>query len=408
MSCAEPTRVDQHPPRPKRSRWKDHAKRLALLGCTLLLLTACAEIATRLLTDAIPQLTVKDPVLGQRYVRSFEGKIFDPEAGREVRLRFNRVGFRGPDRPLEKPPGVRRVAVLGDSMVAAQAVDEDDTMVGQLQRMLNESQRDVKWEVLNFGVPGASPGQEMVLYKKLVARWDPDVVLCAFYVGNDLADNCSRLSHNPRIYFDLDDRGNPYQMPFSAKRIRVSQFLNRYSRFYVWQRIAVNNARHRVVRKIKMLSPGEWIYCSRESEKLAHAWRLSGELARAFHQEVETRGGLFAMVMIPSACQIYEDRFRAVAEMGGKLAEYFDPDYPDRRMGGLCREAGVPLLSMTADFRAAAPSASSKVKDEWLFFGGHGHFNERGHRLAAQSIHRFLTRDDPQHLAGEAFVRRLR
>ena len=404
-----PSTEPNHPEEPRRPtkprRGRQFAKRLALLGGTVLLLALCAEIFTRLFTDTIPPLTVKDPLVGQHYIRSFEATVYVPEADRKVLLRFNRAGFRGPDRPFEKPEGVRRIAILGDSMVASMGVDEEDTMVCRLERMLNESHPEVKWEVFNFGVSGASPGQEMVLYRELVSRWDPDVVLCGFFVGNDLADNCSRLSHNPRIYFDLDDDGNLYQLPFSAKRASVNYFLNRYSRFYVWQRVAVNGARHKVMRRAGVLSPGEWIFCRNEPHKVAHAWKLCDAVNRAFRQEVEIRGGRFAVLLIPSARQIYQDAFQSVVQKAGKLAEHFDQSYPDQRMAELCREAGIPLLTMTDDFRRAAPGATTKVKHEWLFHQGTGHFNERGNLLAARAVHRFLTGGHLNALDGDGLRR---
>jgi len=391
-----------------KSWWKQIAKKLALLLGTLVVLTALLEIGARLFTDTIPPLTVRDPAVGQHYLESFEGMVYVPEAGREVYLRFNKVGFRGPDRPWQKPEGVRRVAVLGDSMIASLAVDEEDTMVCRLERMLNQSHPDVTWEVFNFGVSGASPGQELVLYRELVSRFQPDIVLCAFFVGNDLADNCRRLSHSPRIYFDLDESGDLYQLPFSARRARLSQFLNRYSRFYVWQKGAFLKTRKKVRASAGLMAPRQWIYCRKENQDVAHAWKLSGEVIKAFHHEAESRGARFAVVMIPPALQIYENSFQRMLEKVGDLAPHFDPDYPDQRMGELCREAGVPFLSMLEDFREAAPSANSKVKQEWLFLLGEGHFNERGNALAARAIHRFLTRGDPNQLAGRPFVGRPR
>ncbi|OHB67085.1 MAG: hypothetical protein A2V70_19350 [Planctomycetes bacterium RBG_13_63_9] len=367
------------------------AKRLALLTTTIVLLLVLAEIATRLLTDTIPPLTVKDPVIGQHYLPSFEADVFVPEAHRKVHLRFNEVGFRGPDRPMRKPPGVRRVAVLGDSMIASVTVDEKDTLVCQLERMLTRSHPQVKWEVLNFGVCGASPGQAMVLYRELAYRWDPDVVLCAYFVGNDLADNCSRLSHNPRIYFDLDEQGTMRQEPFSARRAWIGYYLNRYSRFYVWQKCALNNARRQIMEVTGTVEPGHWIFCRNESEDLAHAWKLTGEINRAFQREVTRRGASFALLLIPAAEQVDQHVFESLRQKAGDLADQFDWDYPDERLGELCRAADVSFLSMTADFRQAAPDATSHAKDQWLFCNGRGHFNERGNRLAAQRVHHFLT-----------------
>lgn len=390
--------------RPRRFRLKRLLKKLALLGCTLMALLICAEIATRLLTNTIPPLTVKDPVVGQHYLPSFEGVVYVPEAEREVRLRFNRWGFRGPDWRRQKPPGVRRVAVLGDSMIASLAVDEEDTLVCRLQKLLGESHPQSKWEVLNFGVSGASPGQELVLYRELASRWDPDVVLCAYFVGNDLADNCSRLSQNPRIYFDLDEQGNLYQEPFSAGRAKIGYYLNRYSRFYVWQRDTINRARKQIMSQARMIAPGEWIFCRQESQKLAHAWKLSDRINREFQREVQSRGAKFAVVLIPSAWQIYDDVFQTILENVGEMAGHFDPDYPDQRLGGLCREAGIAFLSMSADFRRAAPSRSAQVRTQRLFHQGNGHFNRRGNQIAARAVHRFLTRETEDPVAGRPLV----
>ena len=89
-----------------RSRVKEFAKRFGLTGTTLLLLAICGEIAVRLFTNTPPPLLTGDPILGRRYVRSFEGMVYNPEVKREVHLRFNRHGFRGPDRPFEKNSGL--------------------------------------------------------------------------------------------------------------------------------------------------------------------------------------------------------------------------------------------------------------------------------------------------------------
>lgn len=389
-------------------RGKSLVKRLTLLAVSLLVTLACLEAGLRLFSDVTPSLTEKDPLIGQRYLRSFEGDVFVPEARRQVALRFNDTGFRGPSRPEQKPPGVRRLAVLGDSMVASLAVDESETMVCQLERLLNESPSGSTWEVLNFGVNGASPGQELVLYREVVSRFQPDVVLGTFFVGNDLADNCSRLSSNPRIYFDVDESGNLRQQPFSARRAVASQFLNRYSRFYVWQKSALSRARHNVCQHAGKLDPGEWVYSKQEPPDVAHAWKITERIFEAFRREVESHGSRFAVVMIPCGAQVYKDAFSAVAARAGKYAEAFDPDYPDQRVAAICRQAGIPFFSMLDDFRQAAPSGSSGVRQEWLFCDGLGHFNERGDALAARAIHRFVTEPDPHQVAQGPLVSTVR
>src|SRR5687768_17045225 len=70
-----------------------------------------------------------------------------------VELRFNSLQFRdeefGPRRP-----GVRRVAVLGDSFTEGQGVKEADTYPRRLEALLNEADPG-GWEVMNWGRRGA-------------------------------------------------------------------------------------------------------------------------------------------------------------------------------------------------------------------------------------------------------------
>ncbi len=365
------------------------AKNLGLAAGALLLTLVAAEIMTRLFADVTPPLKVNDPVIGERYRRSYESTVFVPEAGRRVLLRFDRDGFRGPDRPERKPPGTRRIAVLGDSMIAAVAVDEKDTLVADLERRLNRSHPAWSWEVLNFGVSGSGTSQELVVYRQVAARYHPDIVLCAFFVGNDLTDSDPEASTKPRVYFDLNDQGGLRPSSFSARRARINRWLNEHSRFYVWQNDAVRRLRHRLSGD---WMPGHWIYARQPPPEIERAWRLNAALLERFRDEVEQDGAAFALVVLPAAPQIYADELGRIAAQAGGRGSGFDADHPDRRLAALCKEDRIPICSMTDDFRRAAPHRSVAVRDEWLFFHGTWHFNEKGHALAAEAIHRFLTR----------------
>src|SRR5258708_39969473 len=76
---------------------------------------------------------------------------FEPVARRApwaVEFRYNALRFR--DAPLgPKPPGVRRVMVLGDSFTEGQGVKEPDTYPRRLESLLNASGQG-RWEVRNF------------------------------------------------------------------------------------------------------------------------------------------------------------------------------------------------------------------------------------------------------------------
>jgi lysophospholipase L1-like esterase len=98
----------------------------------------------------------------------------------EVDYRISSAGLRNPEVALPKPPGVARIAVLGDSIAFGYWVGEEQTFARQLERMLGPSV-----QVLNFGVPGYNLDQEIEALRAKAFEYDPDLVLVAFCL-NDL------------------------------------------------------------------------------------------------------------------------------------------------------------------------------------------------------------------------------
>lgn len=356
----------------------------ALLVATLLALVLAAEVATRLFANVTPALGVRDPRVGGTYRPGFEGSVFSEESGREVLLRFNRDGFRGVDLPFESSPDTRRVAIVGDSFVAALACEEDDTLVRRIERLLQASHPGLRWEVMNFGVEGSSTGQQLALYRHVVSRYRPDLVVAAYFVGNDFSDNSTRLSRFPRIYYEIDPSGDLVQLPFSAGRSRVSGWLNRHSRFYVWQKNAMRRLRPARQR-------GNAVYVADPGPELEEVWELNTRLIEALAREVEGDGGRFLLAVLPAAAQVYEEVWEALLEGEGDRRDALRRDHPDRRLAAIGERYHVPVLLMGEEFRAAAGSdGSSRGPDDLLYFQGYGHFTPRGHEVAAQSVHRFL------------------
>jgi len=368
-------------------RWRGN---LAVLLGTLLVLGLVAEVVARRIGAGEPPLLVVDPIVGKRFRAGFHGRVFVPEAGREVDLRFNREGVRGADYPRAKPPGTRRLVVLGDSMIAALATDEPQTLVPRLEALLNARHGGGgPWEVLNFGVSSSSTGNELVMYREVASHYEPDVVVCAFFVGNDLADNSHRLTQAPRIYFDLDAQGALHQRPFSAPAAEgagLGPWLDRHSRFYVWQKTAMREIRGHARSWLGRADPGHWIFSRAEPPDVADAWRLTARLLETFRAEVEARGARFAVVLIPSAEQVYDDLWTDLVRQAGDAGRDFDRDYPQQRLGALCAKAGIPLVTMTSAFRARATERSSTVREQWLFHQGRWHLNAEGHRIAAETV----------------------
>jgi hypothetical protein len=307
-----------------------------------------------------------------------------------VDLRFNRDGLRGPDRPHAKPPGVKRVALVGDSMVAAVATVEERTLARSLERLLAASRPDAKWEVLNAGVSSSSTGSELALYREVLARYSPDLVVLLFWVGNDLADNSLALTRAPRLYFDLDREGRLRQLPLAFQPSPVVEWLDRTSRLYVWQKSALRQARASLRAQDGAVEPVELVFAWPEPEAAAHAWAITGALLRAFQQETAARGTKLVLVAAPAAVQVYDDLWAELEQRAARAEMPLRREHPDERLRDLCREAGVPFLALAASLRDAAPHRDSTRREERLYYEGRFHWNDAGNALAAAKVHEFL------------------
>ncbi|MCA9050278.1 MAG: hypothetical protein KDA89_16195, partial [Planctomycetaceae bacterium] len=356
----------------------------------VLMLVTC-EVATRLFARVPRDVSMRDPLIGRRFEPGLNEFVYNAEIDAPVLLRTNRWGFRGEDVSEEKPAGVRRVAVLGDSYTAAMALEEDQTFCGRLEQLLNKSSSDgAAWQVLNFGIFGSGTGQELALYRHLVRDLQPDIVIVAFGNATDLRDNSAELSTNPIIQFAIGDSGRPERIPQSAERIRLSNLLNNTSRFYTWQKMKSKSLKLLWQQKADVERGRTLIYSPDEPPAYARAWELTTALFQTFRDECRDNGSQFMVAAIPSAYQVYADHFAELqAEVSGD--QNLDPLHPDRRLETACRSLGIPFLSLAPTFRSHAPSGSCQTESEQLFIHGKGHLNERGSRLAAQEMSAWLT-----------------
>ncbi len=115
-----------------------------------------------------------------------------------VEFRTNAKGMRADKEfSIEKPDGVRRIAILGDSFGMGFGVNLEESSLHTLQLIL-EKELDCPVEVLNFSVMGFGPSEELVVFREEALQFDPDLVIQYFYVNDPSDDMRTKL-------FKLDD-----------------------------------------------------------------------------------------------------------------------------------------------------------------------------------------------------------
>ena len=368
-------------------RW---SRRIGVELLTLLVILAVLETCSRLFAPVPPLATHHDPLVGARYPRSVDRRVYNPESKRPIRFRTNSDGFRGPDWTRGKRPGVRRVAILGDSFIAAEGVEEKETLVNRLEDLLSVHTRPgEQWEVMNCGIAGSSTADQLALYRNVVREYHPDIVVVGYGTATDVVDNSRELAAHVRVSFELTEGGELARVRGGEKTVPISELMARWSRFYSWQKGRTNRLIKELRQRADQPSRIDWIFAGQEPEKMQRAWDLPAAILQQLDKETGQDGCQLVVMAVPCAIQVYRDSER---ELGERLPESsdFDPLHPSERLAGICQQGGIPCLLMARDFRQRAPARLSTRQDEWLFFNGIGHLNHAGHRAAAENLFAFL------------------
>lgn len=120
--------------------------------------------------------------------------------------RVNSYGLRDTEFSRQKPPDTFRILVLGDSLPYGRAVRSAMTFPNQLEAQLLAQGKKV--EVINAGVSGYSPYNELQYYLAEGRTFDPDLVIVAFCM-NDVANPRLHWGYTQEKITDIPDAAIP-------------------------------------------------------------------------------------------------------------------------------------------------------------------------------------------------------
>jgi hypothetical protein len=105
--------------------------------------------------------------------------------GKYVTVSTNSWGLRGKEIALEKPQGTKRILILGDSYTFGLYVDDNETYPAVLENLYRQESKKV--EVINAGyADGWSPDEHYAWLVNQGMKFQPDVVIYGFFIGNDI------------------------------------------------------------------------------------------------------------------------------------------------------------------------------------------------------------------------------
>ncbi|MBD3307744.1 hypothetical protein GF339_15015 [candidate division KSB3 bacterium] len=98
----------------------------------------------------------------------------------EVPLTTNSRGLRDYEYSYRKPEQTFRIVGLGDSSLFGWGVRLEETSLKVLERRLNQEAAAMKFEVINFAVPGYNTAIEAEVFVKKCLKYSPDLVIMHF------------------------------------------------------------------------------------------------------------------------------------------------------------------------------------------------------------------------------------
>lgn len=302
---------------------------------------------------------------------------------------------------------------MGDSFTEAVQVDLKDTFWYKLELKLGKCPKfsEYEIEVLNFGVSGYGTAQELITLRQYVWQYSPDMVLLAFYQGNDVEDNEKKLGgYFPRPFFYLKDgqlvedvsfRDSAYFAKslsawvqfknYLINRVRLLQLLY-YTKTVLEERQATQEPEHQVSGDNESEEGYKSsLYAEPKTSEWMDAWNVTESLIAQMDYEVKAKGSTFVLVTLSTSIQVHPDvskRDHFKEKLG--VSDLF---YPDQRLASFAKGKNIHVLNL-------GQPMYDYVKENNTFLHGFpntdmgtGHWNEAGHELAAELISTYICED---------------
>ena len=328
-----------------------------------------------------------------------------------VSVTYNSEGWRDLEHDVEKPDGVFRILVLGDSFMEADSVKLDDTFHRQVEELARAAGNNV--EVINMGVAGYGTLQEYLVFQNIGHLYNPDLVLVGFYDGNDLINNSLELASilteegqatNARPFLDLNESARWTITPVDFEGAQRSYAKNKAAleakrnnlteKLVLLQLLTTGIARipvpeflksqesqqEPIVKSHQELALMGVNYCEEPAE-YTRAWDATELIFARFKEEVETHGSRLVVFTVPALEEVSLEYMKAVTD---------DVAYPDKlcleeapghaRLSRILTELDLEQISLLPDFRRVMREDGINLYQSDL------HWNPKGHALAAESV----------------------
>ncbi len=384
------------PPDPPPSRvprvWANVLTAAVSVVLTLAAVEAAVRFALRHSDESVStQYTEAEPMRGWRHRPGARGRFGQAE------YVINSRGLRDVEHEPAPAPGETRVLILGDSFAEGFSVALEDGVARGLERDLRRA--GCPTEVVNGGTVGYSTDQEYLFYRDEGASYTPRVVVLLFYY-NDILYNArgSVPGGVPKPLFTFTGgtaRVKNYPLPPPPAARATRPWRGSVALTFFRERLrdgapALYDALARL-RFWSPIRPGDvpvemQVYDRELPEPVVQAWLQTEHLLSLLQREVAAHGAQLVVAYVPSKMETSRADWERTRRRYRIDESLWDRGLVARRLETAGQRLGIPVLDLTDALWAEQGRA---------YFAQGGHWNARGHAVAAQEIARFLEERSP-------------
>lgn len=321
----------------------------------------------------------------------FEGAF--PRSELRGRISINSQGLRDYQRSYEKG-NVFRILGLGDSFPFGHGVEVEESYLSILEKKLQNYFSD-SMEVVKAGIPGTGPQTYYRVMKKEGVRYEPDMVLVSFFVGNDINDITLPREKTIAVNDSASPQAQPAQAAISheetASITATKDFLRRHVHLYsfVVDRLKANPHIRNFLQEKNIASGliGSYVidvlkkdYNDIYERKWLVAYDMLDSIAALSPQTV--------LVIVPTREQVEDKRRTEALRQLGYDSESIDIYKPNNLLKQYCAQRGILCIDLLDIFRE-----TYKETGQRLYFQIDPHFNAEGHKVAAEKLYKKLIRE---------------
>jgi hypothetical protein len=305
---------------------------------------------------------------------------------------FNKYGFRGTDWQLDKKQEEIRVAVLGDSYVEGLQVAFDELASTRLEKLLGS-----RFTVLNFGLSGTGHAEQLLIYRNLVKRFRPDIVISVITPSNDFEDNVRDLSKTREKPFLEMENGHLVEIPLSTWTTlilspKVSELTSWFGNLALFKLVAYRLLAQAKEFSLFPFSPGN-AWAAQEDSTLTplkefttpaydYSKQVMGAALLRLKETCEKEGTQFVLVSTSGVWTFLAQENRAFLEKAEMLALRYN------WIEEFVKKHGISYLDLNKALLGEYLARGFTAAD--IHIPWDGHWTPLGNRLVAEHIHDFL------------------